>query len=145
MNTLAIHARTVFPGPCNAAHYNVSYTNTAGEMTGYDLCWQSESPRSISIRGQGAASRGGSKRARDGVNLAKHFGGTWRWVPGFGCPGGWSGDDLTPAEIVRLAEYLELTIVCYLYGDHDLDVIPAEFNGSPAYRNTDGYYSTPAN
>lgn len=128
--TMTIYPRTAFSRPGNAAHYN---------SDNVDLAWQSELPTSVSIRGW----RPGRKRSI-GADLAAHFGGTWKFVPGLGCPGQWSGDNLTPAQIVAVAEAFDATIVCYLYANHTPAGIPAEFAGSPAYRNTDGYYSTPA-
>lgn len=128
---MTIHPRTVFSSAGNAGHYNAR---------GIDLSWQSELPGSVSIRGW----KPGRKRAI-GTNLVATFGGTWRFVPGLGCPGQWSGDNLSPAQIVKVAEFFDATLVCYLYSGHTINAnLPSHFLACPVYTNTDGYYSTPA-
>lgn len=121
------HPRTAFASDCNAAHFNGA---------GVDLCWQSELPHSIGIRGK--------RRGRNyGAALTSLFGGAWTFVTGPGGPGQWHGDNLTPEAIVDLGEYLDATIVCYLYAGHTVDNLPSHFLACPVYTNTGGFYSTP--
>ena len=132
---MIVHPPTTFSRPGNAGHFN---------SDGVDISWQSESPRSINLRNwrpDGTARTSGPRKREIARLMAESFGGTWHFTPGYGCPGGWGADDLTPAQMVALADAFDATIVVYLYGSMVPADVPAEFDGYPVYRNTGGYYN----
>jgi hypothetical protein len=119
------------------AHSNHNGNASHPNERGIDLCVQTERPDSLHIRGWKAPSRAKAY----GAALAAEFGGTWRYVPGHGCPGGWSADGLSADQMIVLADAFDATIVVCVYGD--AYPVPAGLEAYPAYRHGSGYYSVP--
>lgn len=132
---MVVHPPTTFSRPGNAGHYNTA---------GIDVSWQSESPGTLSLRNwrpDGSIRLTAARKRAITDLMASRFGGSWHFTPGYGCPGQFGADGLTPAQIVTVTNALDATVVAYLYGDHDLTRVPAEFGECPVYRNKGGYYA----
>lgn len=74
-----------------------------------------------------------------GAELASRFGGSWRYVPGSGCRGGWSVECETVEELARLLESTRIPVTVYVYPS---TTVPEVFAGCEAYEHNreTGYY-----
>jgi hypothetical protein len=78
-----------------------------------------------------------SRSKKAGDEMARTYGGVWKYVPGHGCRGSWTVTAETPEALREILDATEIPITLYLYPHAP---IPAAFVTCPKYRMRGGYY-----